>query len=69
MMSFLDRSFDDPSVELTPASVRLESDNAFLPGLHGTVSEIGAIGKGEPWGAFLVTGLPVRLSYPRALDA
>ena len=68
MVSFLDRSFEDQAVRVMPVSVRLESGDAFLSGLHGFVSDIGAIGNGEPWGAFAVTGLPVRLSYPRAID-
>ncbi len=68
MLSFLDRSFDDQAVRVTPVSVRLESTDAFLPGLHGFASDIGAIGNGDPWCAFQVTGLPVRLSYPRSVD-
>ena len=68
MVSFLDRAFEDQAVRVTPMSVRLESSDAFLPGLRGFVSDIDAIGKSGPWGAFAVTGLPVRLSYPRAVD-
>jgi hypothetical protein len=68
MVSFLDRSFEDQAVRVAPMSVRLESSDAFLPGLHGFVSDIDPIGNGDPWGAFAVTGLPVRLSYPRGVD-
>ena len=68
MVSFLDRSFEDDAVRMTPVSVRLESSDAFLPGLRGFVSDIDAIGAGAPWGAFAVTGLPVRLSYPRGVN-
>jgi hypothetical protein len=68
MLSFMDRSFEDPAVRVTPVSVRLESSDAFLAGMRGFSSEIGAMGNGEPWGAFAIAGLPVRLSYPCALD-
>lgn len=67
MLSFLDRSFDSPGVRLTPRSLRLESTEAFLPGLRGFVADINAIADDAPWGAFSVTGLPVRLSYPRVV--
>ena len=66
--SFLDRSFETPSVQVTPVSVRLESSDGLLPGLRGVVSKIDAIGRRNPWGAFAVSGLPVRLSYPRGVD-
>ena len=69
VVSFLDRSFDAPAVRVTPVSVRLESSDAFLPGLRGFVSDIAAIGDDEAWGAFAITGLPVRLSYPRTVDS
>lgn len=68
MVSFLDRSFEDQEVQVAPVSVRLESSDAFLPGLSGFVSDIDALGNGDPWGAFAVRGLPVRLSYPRVVD-
>lgn len=69
MVSYLDRSFDSSAVQVRPVSVRLESSDAFLPPLRGFVSDISAIGDDAPWGAFAVTGLPVRLSYPRAVDS
>ena len=68
MVSFLDRSFEEQAVQVTPVSVRLESSDAFLPGLSGFVSDLDAIGSGNPWGAFAVRGLPVRLSYPRVVE-
>jgi hypothetical protein len=68
MVSYLDRSFDSPDVQVRPVSVRVESSDAFLPRMRGFVSDIRAIGDDAPWGAFSVTGLPVRLSYPRAVD-
>jgi hypothetical protein len=67
MVSFLDRSFEDQAVQMAPASVRLEASDAFLPGLSGFVSDLRPVGNDDPWGAFAVRGLPVRLSYPRAL--
>jgi hypothetical protein len=67
VVSFLDRAFEEQTMRLTPASVRLESGDAFIPGLSGAVSDISPIGDTEPWGAFIITGLPVTLSYPRAL--
>jgi hypothetical protein len=48
--------------------VRLESSDELLPGLRGSVSDIDAIGNRNPWGAFAVAELPVRLSYPRGVD-
>jgi hypothetical protein len=67
MVSCLDRSFDGPRVRVTPVSARLESSDAFLPGVRGFVSDIRATGDDAPWGAFSVKELPVRLSYPRAV--
>jgi hypothetical protein len=64
MVSFLDRSFEDHAVRLTPASVRLESGDQFLKGLPGFAADIKPVGNNHPWGAFVVTGLPVTLSYP-----
>ena len=69
MVSFLDRAFEDPAVHMTPVSVQLESSDAFTPGLDGCIVDVAPIGDGTPWGAFALTGLPVRLSYPRALEA
>ena len=68
MVSFLDRWFENQGVRVAPMSVRLESGDAFLPGLCGFALDINALGDDDPWGAFVVTGLPVRLSYPRAID-
>jgi hypothetical protein len=68
MVSFLDRRFEEDTVRVTPAAVRLESGDAFLPGLPGFEADVNAVGGDDPWGAFLVTGLPVTLSYPRSID-
>jgi hypothetical protein len=68
MISFLDRSFEARAVRVTPASVRLESSDAILSGLSTVSPDIVALGNGEPWGAFTINALPVRLSYPCAVD-
>jgi hypothetical protein len=68
MESFLDRSFSDQAVRVTPTSVRLEAGDAFLPGLGSVASDLKPFGRDDPWGALMVTGLPVRLSYPRAIE-
>ena len=68
MISLLDRSFEDPAVSVVPVSVGMESGDGFLQGLRPFASDIKAIGNDDPWGAFVVSGLPVMLSYPRADD-
>lgn len=68
MVSFLDRSFAAQTVRVTPAFVRMEAGDDFLPGIGGFSSDIEPMGSRAPWGAFLVTGLPLTLSYPRAVD-
>lgn len=68
MISFLDRSFEDQAVRVTPVTVRLESSEAVLCGMRAVSPDIEPIGNGESWGAFAITALPVRLSYPWALD-
>jgi hypothetical protein len=69
MLSFLDRSFEHPAVRVNSAAVSIEGDDAFLPGLGRFESNIDAFERGNPWGSFLMTGLPVTLSYPREIDA
>jgi hypothetical protein len=68
IVSFLDRSFGAQAVRVTPASVRLEWSAGFLPGLPAFATDINAVSSREPWGALAITGLPVELSYPRAVD-
>ena len=66
MVSFMDRSFEHHAVRVVPAAVRLESGDAFLPGLRGFTADLNAIRHQDPWGAFVVSGLPVTLSYPES---
>lgn len=66
-VSFMDRSFESPAVRLVSTSLRMEWGDTFFPGLRGTIKNLLPLGKDSPWGAFMVTGLPVILSYPRDL--
>jgi hypothetical protein len=68
MVSFLDRSFEDQAVRVIPTPVRLESGNGFLPGLRRFTSDVNAMGHNDSWGSFVITGLPVTLSYPQAIN-
>jgi hypothetical protein len=68
-VSFLDRCFDSPSTQVRPATVQLEGDDGLVPGLGDFDAMIPGFAPGLPWGAFLITGLPVTLSYPRDVDA
>jgi hypothetical protein len=67
VISFLDRSFSDGSVRLAAASVRVETTAAFLPGFDGVGLEVAPLTSSNPWGAFVATGLPVKLTYPRSV--
>jgi hypothetical protein len=64
-VSFLQRSFRDASVRLQPVAVQLEASGRFLPGLDAMNVQIDALTPRRPWGAFLATGLPLVLTYPR----
>ena len=66
MVSFMDRSFEDHAVQVAPVSVRLES-RTRSSWFDWLVADLDAIGSDDPWGAFAVRGLPVRLSYPRVV--
>jgi hypothetical protein len=68
MVSFLDRWVVHEQVRCAPTPVRLESGDMFLPGLSGSAWDLNAVRDDDPWGAFVMTGLPVRLSYPRTID-
>jgi hypothetical protein len=65
VVSYLDRVFDAPSVAVTGAAVDLDGAPGFLGGLLAGPRRVGASATKRPWGAFVATGLPVRLSYPR----
>jgi hypothetical protein len=49
-----------------PASVKLEAGDEFVPGVTGVRADIRPFSNQTPWGAFLVTGLPVTFSFPYA---
>jgi hypothetical protein len=65
VISFLERSFSHDSVRLAAASVRVEATAAFLPGFGAIGIRIAPLTSDNPWGAFVATGLPVKLTYPR----
>jgi hypothetical protein len=66
VISFLERSFSHDSVRLAAASVRVETTAAFLTGFGASGTRIAPLTTDNPWGAFVATGLPVKLTYPRA---
>jgi hypothetical protein len=65
--SSLDRLFDDGAARLMPAGVHLDARSTFVPALPRKALTITSVGSDNPWGAFWATGVPVRLSYPRAV--
>jgi len=67
VVSFLERSFGHDTVRLAAASVRVETTAAFLPGFGASGTRIAPLTSDNPWGAFMATGLPVRLTYPRTV--
>lgn len=66
VVSLLERSFENKAVRVIPASVQLEFGDEFVPGVRAGRAGIQPFTKQNPWGAFLVTGLPVTLSFPCA---
>jgi hypothetical protein len=58
VQSFLDRSLDAEGVQVRPATAEISAGDGFIPGL-------GAFSVPSSASAFLVTGLPVTLSYPQ----
>lgn len=64
-VSHLDRAFDAPSARVAGASVTLNATAAFLDGAVTGRRRLESNASSNPWGAFIATGVPVRLSYPR----
>lgn len=66
MLSWLDRTFTHTSVRLTAVEVDARGTGALHGALADAPRTVAAAGA-HPWGAFMVTGLPVTLTYPQAL--
>ncbi len=68
MLSYLDRTFTHPTVNVRGLHVALEGAGLLHAALAASSGAHSPSTVENPWGAFLVTGLPSTLTYPRALD-